>query len=296
MTIRRIILKLLYKYAGFIPDKTYVRWVYYLKIGKKLNLKNPQTFNEKLQWLKLYDRRPEYTQMVDKYAVKQYVASLIGDEYVIPTLGVWDNPEDIKWDNLPDKFVLKTTHGGGSSGVIICKDKQSFNRQKAIEKLKQSLKQDLYSKLRERPYKQVPRRILAEKYMETLPESNDLHDYKLFCFNGVVKCFKIDFDRQTDHHANYYDRQCNLLPFGEKRFLPQPEKKLEIPINLERMIQLAETLAKDIDFVRVDFYNLKGKIYFGEITFFPASGVGKFEPEEWDIILGSWLKLPSNIN
>lgn len=260
-------------------------------MGRKLNLKNPQTFNEKLQWLKLYNRKPEYTTMVDKYAVKEYVANIIGEEYIIPTLGVWDNIEEIDWDALPNQFVLKTTHGGGGGGVVICKDKATFSRQEACQKLQRSLNSDIYLNYREWPYKDVRKRIIVEKYM--VDESGvELKDYKFFCFNGQVKCFKVDFDRFISHKANYYDRDANLLPFGEVCCMPDSSKVLEKPKNFEMMLTLAETLSKDITFARIDFYNINGKIYFGEITFFPASGMGKFTQDEWDKKLGDFIKLP----
>lgn len=163
-------------------DERYLKILFFLRHRKRLNLKHPETFSEKLQWLKLHDRKPEYTTMVDKYAVKEYVANIIGEEYIIPTIGVWDKPEDIDWDSLPDKFVLKTTHGGGSVGVVICKDKNSFNKEKAIRNLSQSLKQNIYTQLREWPYKDVKKRIIAETFLDNKNETNnqELIDYKFF--------------------------------------------------------------------------------------------------------------------
>lgn len=284
---------LLHKTARLWPDKLYLRLKFRLVMGQKLDLKNPKTFNEKLQWLKLYNRRPEYTMMVDKYAVKQYVADKIGDEYIIPTLGVWDSVESIDWDSLPNQFVLKTTHGGGGCGVVICKDKSTFDIETAKQKLQKSLESDIYLNFREWPYKDVPKRIIAEQYMAD--ESGiELKDYKFFCFNGRVQCFKVDFDRFISHKANYYDREGSLLPFGEKVFPPDFDRVFDKPKNFDSMISLAERLSEDVPFVRVDFYNSNGNIYFGEITFFPAAGMGKFEPEEWDETLGEFLILPKN--
>ena len=172
----------------WLPDKTYLQLLYRFKMGHRLDLNHPKTFTEKIQWLKLYNRRPEYTLMVDKYAVKKYVADIIGEKYIIPTLGVWDKPEDIDWDALPNEFVLKTTHGGGSGGVVICKDKKTFDRNKAILTLRDSMNSDIYRSLREWPYKDVKKRVLAEKYMAPKDMVNnpiyDLSDYKFFCFNG----------------------------------------------------------------------------------------------------------------
>ena len=418
----------------WLPDKTYLRLLYRFKMGHRLDLNHPKTFTEKIQWLKLYNRRPEYTLMVDKYAVKKYVADIIGEKYIIPTLGVWDKPENIDWDALPSEFVLKTTHGGGGGGVVICRDKRTFNRAEAIAKLDQSMNSDIYTGLREWPYKNVPRRIIAEKFMspekeqsdlvdyeiycfngepkliiaadarfsgdkrfgyydtdwksvditwgapcldndlprpeqlpqmlkvasqlskdislasininnlhgdvmfcektvfdysgvETvtsenvyeyigslitkepkykylidndvltaiLPEHDGLNDYKLFCFDGKVKFFKVDFGRFVEHHANYYSPEGTLLEFGEKDFKPVPDYPIELPANLNVMIALAEKLSTKIPFLRVDFYNINGKIYFGELTFYPASGLSHWTPEEWDKKLGCCLQLPSTL-
>lgn len=420
----------LMRYGAGLPDRLYLRILYRLKMGYWPNLKHPKTFNEKLQWLKLYNRRADYTKMVDKLAVKDYVASVIGSEHVIPTLGVWDTPEQIDWDSLPPQFVLKTTHGGGGCGVVICKDKSTFNRAEAIAKLNLSLQQDIYKNYREWPYKNVPKRILAEKYMsddgkelddfkvhnfngvprvilvcrerfkgtpmtedfyspkwehldisrpghdspglcerpdeleemlqlsrelaeghpfvrtdfytikhkvyfgeltffpaggmaafspkeadklfgswikiemgggKTLltkgksyfliveKKQEELKDYKMFCFNGKVRMFKIDFNRFSGHRANYYDTDGHLLPFGEKMCPPNPDKELQIPASMPEMIKMAERLSAGIPFLRVDFYNVADKVYFGEMTFFPAGGMGQFVPNEWDGRVGGWL-------
>lgn len=272
-----------------LPNSLYLKLTYYKRIGKKLNLKSPQTFNEKLQWLKLYNRKPEYTKMVDKYEAKQYVEKIIGKEYIIPTLGIWNKFEDIDFDKLPNQFVLKCTHDSG--GVIICKDKKEFEKDKAREEINICLKANYFYRSREWPYKNVKPRIIAEQYMED-NKSKELRDYKFFCFNGKVKCFKIDFDRFLQHRANYYDTSLKILPFGEAICPPDYNRNLEIPEQINKMIMLAEKLSKDIPFLRVDFYEVNGKIYFGELTFFPASGLGKFTNEEWDKTLGSWIELP----
>lgn len=286
----RIILYLLNRIAIIIPDKQFLQWKFRLMMGQKLNLKNPKTFNEKLQWLKLYNRQPEYTTMVDKYTVKEYVANKIGKEYIIPTLGVWNSVDEIEWDKLPNQFVLKTTHGGGGGGVVICKDKSIFDINSAKSKLQHSLDSDIYKNFREWPYKNVFKRIIAEKYM-TEAESGELKDYKFFCFNGKVKVLKIDFDRFIGHRANYFDREFNIMPFGEECCMPDFTKNLKKPDNFEDMLSIAEKLSENIPFVRVDLYNSNGKIYFGETTFFPAAGMGKFIPEEWDYKIGEWLNL-----
>lgn len=280
--IRKIIL-------DSMPDNIYLKLRFRQYMRKKLNLKNPQSFNEKLQWLKLYDRNPFYTTLVDKYAVKKYVADLIGNKYIIPTFGVWDSFDEIDFDTLPNDFVLKCTHDSG--GVIICRNKSTFNRQEAKEKLSLSLKTNFFKYGREWPYKNVPRRIIAEKFMQNNLDK-DLKDYKFFCFNGKCKIFKIDFDRFTNHGANYYDaRTKELLKFGEKVCMPNFEKSLEIPAQIDEMICLAEKLSRDISFLRVDFYVVNNRIYFGELTFYPASGFGEFIPNEWDEKLGDMIRL-----
>lgn len=277
-----------YRIGHVFSDKFVLKNLYRVHIGKKLNLKNPQTFNEKLQWLKLYDRKPEYTTMVDKYEAKKYVADKIGSEYIIPTFGVWDKFDDIDFDKLPDQFVLKCTHDCG--GLVIVKDKSKFDIEEARNKINKCLKRNYYWSNREWPYKNVKPRIIAEQYMED-EETGELRDYKFFCFNGKCKCFKIDFDRYINHRANYYDREKKLLPFGEKVCPPEPCRELKIPDTIEDMIKLAECISATHPFMRVDFYSVNRKIYFGEATLFPNAGIGKFVPNEWDLKLGEMLNI-----
>lgn len=271
-----------------IPDKVFIKGLFHEKMGYKLNLNNPQTFNEKLQWLKLYDRNPLYTTMVDKYAVKKYVADRIGEEYIIPTLGVWEKFDDIDFDKLPDQFVLKCTHDSG--GLVICKDKSKLDMKIAKEKIESSLKTDYYLLGREWPYKNVPRRIIAERYMEDT-KTAELRDYKFFCFNGVVRCFKVDFGRSVEHHANYYSAEGDLLDLCEDVCPPVPDMNIDLPSEISKMKEIAQIISNHFDFVRIDFYFACGKIYFGEITFYPASGYGTFTPREWDNQMGDWLRL-----
>lgn len=287
---RRILLGLLNRTARIWSDKLFLKLKFRLVMGQQLDLKNPKTFNEKLQWLKLYNRKPEYTIMVDKFAVKEYVAKIIGEEYIIPTLGVWNSVDEIDWDALPNQFVLKTTHGGGGGGVVICKNKKTFDKDNAKKKLQNSLNCDIYLNFREWPYKSVIKRVIAEQYM-TDESTVELKDYKFFCFNGKVRCFKVDFDRYINHKANYYDRNAKLLPFGETCCMPDFTRQFEKPRNFDKMVDIAETLSEGIPFVRIDLYNAEGNIYFGEITFFPAAGMGKFEPKEWDETLGELIRL-----
>lgn len=278
------------RYFYFLPDKLYLSLRYRFKMGHWIDWKNPKTFTEKVQWLKLYNRKPEYTTMVDKYLVKQYVAARIGEEYLIPTLGVWNSFEEIDWDSLPDKFVLKTTHGGGGGGVVISSDKSKFDKQAASVKLNNSLHSDIYKAYREWPYKNIKRRIIAETLLEN-KDGQEINDYKFFCFHGQVKFFKIDFNRFIDHHANYYSPSGTLLDFGEADLVPIPTADVKIPDNLPIMIQLAEKLAANEPFLRIDLYNVNGKIYFGEITFYPASGMGKFTNENIDQEIGSYIHI-----
>ncbi len=285
-----LVKEICYKLLSLLPDKLFIQLKFFKNFHRLPNLKHPKTFNEKLQWLKLYDRNPYYTKLVDKYEVKKIVAELIGEQYIIPTLGVWDSAEDIDFEKLPDKFVLKATHDSGR--VIICKDKSKLDIAKAREEMAYSLKRDFYALTREWPYKNVPRRIIAEAFIED--KSGDLKDYKFFCFNGKVEFFKVDFDRFTGHKANYYDTNWNILPF-EEIVCPSDKSQIhEKPENFDKMIEFAEILAKGLPFSRIDFYNNEGNIYFGETTFFPNSGMGKFNPEEADNKLGALIKLPTD--
>lgn len=275
--------------SHLIPDKKFLSLQYKTIFGEKIDWENPVTFNEKLQWLKINNRNKEYIKLVDKYAVKDYVAKTIGEKYVVPTLGVWDRFEDINFETLPGQFVLKCTHDSGS--VVICQNKENFEFTLAKKKLEKGLKKNLFWHGREWPYKFVPPKIIAEKYLEDAENSGGLKDYKFFCFNGEVRCFKIDFNRFIQHKANYYNRNKQLLPFGEEVCPPDFDYYIEIPRNIDTMIELAEKLSKGQPFVRIDFYNVNGKIYFGEMTFFPAAGFGKFIPSEWDKILGKWMNI-----
>lgn len=293
--VKDVLDTLLSKYAFLIKnDEKYIRLKWWLNMDYPLNLDNPQTFSEKLQWLKLNDHNPLYTTMVDKVAVKDYVASILGKEYIIPTLGVYDKPEDINWVELPDRFVLKCTND--SNSVVICKNKSKLDKEKVIKKYRRALKHNYFYKGREWPYKNVPRQIIAEAFIDPQPESKDLRDYKFFCFNGEVKMFKIDFDRFVRHRANYYSPKGDLLKFGEVFCPPDYERIIDLPQEISQMKELAENLSKDIPFVRIDFYLVKSQILFGEMTFYPAGGIGRYTSTEWDREIGSWLKLPPRFN
>lgn len=276
-------------FFSWLPDKAYLSLRYRFQMGHWINWKSPNTFSEKLQWLKIYNRKPIYTIMVDKYAVKKYVTDRIGNQYIIPTIGVWDKVEDIDWESLPSQFVLKTTHGGGGCGVVVCHDINNFDKSESIAKLKESLGVDIYTELREWPYKNVPKRIIAEVYLNT--STGELNDYKFFCFSGKVKFYKVDFGRFIEHHANYYSPDGELLAFGETGLEPDPKANIQQPNNIEEMIILAEKLSEGEPFLRVDFYNVNGKIYFGELTFYPASGMIPWTTNEADAEIGNYLSL-----
>ena len=275
----------------WIPDEPYLKICYRAAFGKKLNLKDPVTFNEKMQWLKLNDRKQIYSSMVDKYEVKQYVASMIGDEYIIPTYGVWDRFEDINFDSLPDKFVLKCTHDSG--GVVICKDKDNFDYSVAKKTISKSLKRRFYYVGREWPYKNIKPRIIAEQYLEDRSVS-ELSDYKMMCFNGQLRFTLVCQNRYSDEglHETFFDNDWKPMPFKRKN--PLCSGNVPKPVNFDEMKKFAETLSADIPFLRVDFYEVNGRIYFGELTFFPGDGFEPFVPDSYDEIIGNWLVLDKN--
>lgn len=280
-------------YFKWLPDKIYIKLMFRFKMGYKLDLRNPKTFSEKLQWLKLYNRKPEYTMMVDKYAVKDYVASIIGEKYIIPTLGVWDKPEDIEWDRLPNQFVLKTTHGGGSSGVVICKNKDAFNKDKAIRRLNKSMKQDIYRELKEWPYKNVKRRIIAEKFISD--ENNELNDYKIFNFDGEPRMIEVDYDRFKGHLRNLYTTDWERID-AVLKYPSDHEREFSKPEVLEELKELCRKVSVGIPHVRSDFFIVDNRIYFGELTFFHGSGYEKTIPEKFNKTIGDWLVLPGGGN
>lgn len=280
---------LLRKFYKFIPDIIFLKLLWYKTFGYKLNLKNPETYNEKLQWLKLYDRDPKYTKMVDKYTVRKYIAKKIGEEYLIPLIGVWDKVEEIDFNSLPCQFVLKTTHDSG--GVIVCKDKDKLDINKARRFLKDHLKTNYYILNREWPYKNIKPQIICEKYMED-ESGYELKDYKFFCFNGEPKFMYIATDRNTPNEEtkfDFFDDEFNHLPFENGH--PNSKKSLKKPECFDKMIDLAKKLSKNIPHVRVDFYEINKKIYFGELTFYHWSGMVPFKPKEWDYKLGQYIDL-----
>ena len=291
--IKDPILYLIFAYGRLLPDdvnhdKKYLEILYKHKIGKKLNLNPPVTFNEKMQWLKLYNRKPEYTRMVDKYEAKKYVASIIGDQYIIPTLGVWDHFDDIEFESLPNKFVLKCTHDSG--GLVICKDKSKLDKKKAKRKIEHCLGRNYFYNTREWPYKNVKPRIIAEQYMED--ESGfELKDYKVQNFNGQPKMIQVDYGRFENHKRNLYTtdweyiRGAILYPTDESHVIDKPK-------CLHTLLSLASKLSEGFPYVRSDFYIIADKIYFGELTFQHGSGFEKMTPEKLNITMGEWINLP----
>lgn len=286
--------KILKKLSVIIPNKLYLKIKYYYRFHKKLNIKHPQTFNEKLQWLKLYDKNPKYTKMVDKYEVKKYIKNIIGEKYIIPTIGIYNNFDDIDFNELPKQFVIKCTHDSG--GLIICKDRNKLNLKKARKKINSSLKTNYFYNGREWPYKNVNPKVIIEKYMDD-NKNTQLNDYKIMCFNGKAKCSFVCTERDNKElglAVTFFDLNWNKLPF--ERHYRVSDKVIEKPKNYSKMIELSEKLANDIPFVRVDWYEINGKLYFGELTFFPGSGFEEFTPEEWDYKLGDMLELPKKRN
>lgn len=278
-----------YKFFNLLPDKLFIQLKFFKNFHRLPNLKNPKTFSEKLQWLKLYDRNPYYTKLVDKYEVKKIVADIIGKKYIIPTLGVWDKAEDIDFDTLPNQFVLKATHDSGR--VIICKDKEKLDKEWAKKEMAKSLKRDFYALTREWPYKNVPRRIIAEEFMEDA-ETKELRDYKFFCINGKVELLFIATGRQTQEepYFDFFDTDYNHLPF--KHGHPNAPIKPIKPKNFDLMKIISEKLSLNLPQIRVDLYEINGNIYFGELTLFHHSGMVQFDPPTWDYQLGELLKLP----
>lgn len=271
-------------------DKTFLKWMFFSVFHRFPDFKNPKTYNEKLQWLKLYDKHPEYTQMVDKAKAKKFVANIVGEDHIIPTLGVFNSFDEINFDTLPNQFVIKCTHDSG--GVVVCKDKSNLDIQAARIKIEYGLGKSAYWGTREYPYKTVKPRIIVEEYMED-ESGYELKDYKIFCFDGKPRFLFVATDRGVkgeETKFDFYDLDWNHLPFTNGH--PNSSKTIIKPENFEKMVELSAQLSQGIPHVRVDLYNINGKIYFGELTFFHWSGMTPFVPEEWDYIFGEMIKLP----
>lgn len=273
-----------------MPDEEYLCRKFRAVMGRTLDIEHPKTFNEKLQWLKLYNRKPEYTVMVDKYAVREYIARELGEEYLIPLLGVWEDADKIDFDVLPDRFVLKCNHNSGL-GMYICRDRSEMNPEAVRAGLRRGLAQDYYLTGREWPYKNVPRRIIAEQFMTD--ESEGLIDYKFFCFSGAVDCVMVCMDRHLgDTKFYFFDQNWELKRLNIRGKNAPEGFTLRRPSCMDEMFEIAAKLSKDLPFARIDLYECSGKIYFGEITFFPDSG---FDPNllpETDRHFGDLIRLP----
>lgn len=272
---------------NFLPDAFYLKIVFQAETGYKLNLKNPLTYNEKLQWIKLYDRKPEYTIFVDKYAVRAYIAQILGEKYLIPLIGVYDSVEEINWNLLPNRFVLKCTHGSGCN--IICWDKKVLDIEQSKKKLHQWMKKSWYWFGREWSYRDIKPRIICERFLET-EDGKAPVDYKFMCFNGEPKLIQVHYDRFGDHTNNFYDSNWNKTSI--RQGVPNSNIITNKPETYGEMYRIARELSKGMAYVRIDFYEHCGKVYFGEITLYPTSGFTAFSRYEDDMELGSWITLP----
>lgn len=296
---RHFVAALLYRFGGWIPDKIYLKIIFWLNLKTTLNLENPQTYQEKLQWLKLYYQYPELTILVDKYEVKQFISNIIGEKYVIPTYAHWSTPEEIDWDILPDQFVLKTNHDSGNFGIFICDNKSQINKNKAIHILNQSLRRDSFKLGREWPYKNINRCVFAERYLEDI-SNGELLDYKFFCFHGKPRFLYVASGRQKcigNARFDYFDMEFNhidLLQTGRKKSGTTIKK----PECFEEMVSVVEKLSSvlinnsKIPHVRIDLYEVNGKIYFGEYTFFHSGGLAEYTPKKYNKIFGDYITLP----
>jgi len=272
---------------SWMPDKPYLKIMYYLHIGKPLNLNNPITYCEKLQWLKLYNRKDEYVKMVDKCLVKEYITEKIGSGYVVPTLGVWDRAEDIDFDALPERFVIKPTHDSGS--IVICRDKSQLDIDTVRKQLNEGLQRQYFYWGREWPYKFVKPRLIAEEFIEDTP-GEALRDYKYFCFDGVPKLMYISRDRAAEPTTDFFDMDFNLIDMRMRD--KNSNVPVEKPKEFDAMRSIAERLSENIPHLRVDFYVVNGQIYVGELTFYHCSGFATIHPDHWNYTLGSWITLP----
>lgn len=286
----RVIVNAALGFYNNMPDEYFLKKVFKSRLGYELDLNNPKTLNEKIQWLKLHDRKEEYVRLVDKYLVKEYIAKIIGEKYIIPTLDVWNNPDEIDFEQLPDQFVLKCNHNSGL-GMYICKDKSKMDKKKVLANLKRGLKENYYLTCREWPYSKVERKIIAEQYM--VDESGkELKDYKIFCFNGIPMYIQVDFGRFTYHERNLYSTEWKYMGFASL-YPTNAEHIIPKPVCLNEMLSIAGILSKNIPFVRVDLYVIREKIYFGELTFYHGGGFERFTPQKWDKILGDLLDIES---
>jgi hypothetical protein len=279
------------------PDRLYIKLRYEMYCDDKLDLVHPKTFSDKLNWMKLYNRQPEYTMMVDKYLVKNYVAKKIGSELVVPLIDVWDRADDIDFSKLPMKYVLKCNHVSNviiyNNGRFVHKSGNEMSQEGAVKLLNQQMKENYYRGSREWPYKNIRRKIICEKYIEKKNDEINI-DFKCYCFNGKVKLIQRieDILCSSQVTCDYFDENWNLVHI-QNPYRNQPFVQVEKPSVFDDMIKYAETLAKGIPFVRVDFMVWGNRIFFGEMTFFDWAGFIKFTPDEWNYKLGDWITLPT---
>ncbi len=279
------------RFTDVVPDRVHLQLLYKARVGNFANLKEPVTFNEKLQWLKLHDHNPLYNTLVDKYAVKDWVSQRIGAEYVTRTYGAWESPEQIDLNTLPDQFVLKTNHDCG--GIVICSNRATFDFDSARKLISDHLKRNYYWGCREWPYKDVKPLVFAEEFLspeERFDEPVDLADYKVMCFNGEPKLIQVHHGRRTFHTQDFYDTQWNRLVMVQDA-LPMAKSGDERPSQLEKMLELSRVLSAGIAHVRVDWYIVRGKLLFGEMTLYDAGGFGAFDNPADDRRLGEWIDL-----
>lgn len=279
-------------FLKWMPDDLYLKLVYRCWMGKTLNLENPKTFSEKLQWLKLYNRKQEYSIMADKYAARKYISDIIGEEYLVPLIGVWNDPDEINIDSLPRQFVLKCNHNS-EKGLCICKDKSKLNFNKVRRELRKGIREDYYQGGREWQYKNISRKIICEKYLED-GTGDVLQDFKLFCFNGEPKLMYVSREASNNPETDFFDMEFNRIPMQMKD--PNSNRKIEKPVNFDLMKEISRKLAENIPFLRVDFYEINEKLYVGELTFFHNSGFVSISPEEYNTILGDYIVLPEIVS
>lgn len=288
---KNIVYAFLFHSHGFLSDELCIRMQYRLYLGRKLNLKNPKRFTEKLQWLKLYYHNPIIPSLVDKITVKDYISQLIGDSHIIKTYGTWNSFDEIDFNKLPGQFVLKTNHIGGGDGIILCKDKSSLDKENAREVLSRCLRINMYNSTREWPYKTIKPQIIAEQLLET-SDGMDLQDYKFYCFDGIPKVLLIASNRYSSHNYNYLDMDFNPLPIVSVCGKPIDVSQLKKPDNFEELKHIAATLSKGFPHVRVDLYSVDNKAFFGELTFFDSSGYDNMSSDVTDLEWGKWITLP----
>lgn len=278
----------------FIPDSLMLPLQYKIKLGRRLNLKNPQRYTEKLQWYKMHYRNPVMHQCVDKYQVREYIKKKGLEEILIPLIAHYDNIEKVEWDKLPEQFVMKTTHGGGGLNVLVCKNKDELDFAEIKDKLSfesNPVKQNTGG--REWAYYGLrPSLVVEELLVNQDNPAAGMNDYKIFCYNGKPKYIVVDVDRYIGHKRNFYDVEWNNMHIESD--CPASDREIEKPVGFEKMLEIAEKLSEGFPYVRVDLYNNGGKIYFGELTFYPWSGYVQFEPDEADYMFGNDFELSMN--